>query len=191
MDLNKKAKEIYNQNKEVGWWDNPNRCLYECLQLISTEIAEATEAERKDLMDDKLPHRKGGEVELADALTRTLDLGAHLGYQFHNDFFIFKEHKEFKNRLNSIFKNFSIGKLHLVLNLALLEKIVDYEAFMKGDFKISFTEEDYCKVIDMILIVGEYLGYNILDAMEEKLEYNKTRADHKRENRIKENGKKF
>ena len=36
--------------------------------LIVSEIAEAMEGERKDLMDDKLPHRKMAEVELADAL---------------------------------------------------------------------------------------------------------------------------
>jgi len=82
MDFNKLAVEIYEQNKAVGWWDNPDRCLYECLQLVSTEVAEATEAERKDLMDDHIPVRKGGEVELADALIRVLDLGGRLGMTY-------------------------------------------------------------------------------------------------------------
>ncbi|WP_315729924.1 hypothetical protein [Bradyrhizobium sp. SZCCHNRI2010] len=41
--------------------------------LMVSEICEAMEADRKDLMDDKLPHRRGVEVELADALIRIGD----------------------------------------------------------------------------------------------------------------------
>lgn len=41
--------------------------------LIHSEVSEAMEAHRKDLMDDKLPHRRGVEVELADALIRIFD----------------------------------------------------------------------------------------------------------------------
>ncbi len=42
--------------------------------LIVSEVAEAMEGHRKDLMDDKLPHRKMIEVELADAVIRIFDL---------------------------------------------------------------------------------------------------------------------
>jgi len=50
----------------------------ELLMLIVTEVAEAMEGARKDLPDDKLPHRKMEEVELADALIRIFDYaGAH------------------------------------------------------------------------------------------------------------------
>jgi hypothetical protein len=48
------------------------------LLLMVSEICEAMEADRKDLMDDKLPHRPGLEVELADALIRIGDLGGAL-----------------------------------------------------------------------------------------------------------------
>lgn len=52
----------------------------ELLMLIVSEIAEAMEGERKNLMDDKLPHRKMAEVELADALIRIFDYAGGFGY---------------------------------------------------------------------------------------------------------------
>lgn len=52
----------------------------ELLMLIVSEVSEAMEGERKDLMDDKLPHRKMAEVEMADALIRLLDYCAGFGY---------------------------------------------------------------------------------------------------------------
>jgi len=55
------------------------RNVGEMLALIHSEISEALEAHRKDLADDKLPHRKGIEVELADALIRILDMGEGMG----------------------------------------------------------------------------------------------------------------
>jgi hypothetical protein len=45
------------------------------LMLTVSELCEAMEADRKDLMDDKLPNRLGLEVELADALIRIGDPG--------------------------------------------------------------------------------------------------------------------
>lgn len=112
--LNDLAKEIFEQNKAVGWWDEgvENRNKAELIALIHSEVSEALEALRKGLKDDHLPHRLGVEVELADAVIRILD--------------------------------------------------------MSGAF-----------------------GYDIEGAIMEKLAYNKNRADHKRENRNKDGGKKF
>jgi hypothetical protein len=38
------------------------------------------EGHRKNLMDDKLPHRKMQEVEIADAAIRIFDLAGAMGY---------------------------------------------------------------------------------------------------------------
>jgi NTP pyrophosphatase (non-canonical NTP hydrolase) len=48
------------------------------LCLIHSEVSEAMEGHRKNLDDDKLPHRKMIEVELADALIRICDLAGAL-----------------------------------------------------------------------------------------------------------------
>lgn len=54
--------------------------------LIVSEIAEAMEGERKNLMDDKLPHRRMAEVELADALIRIFDYAGGFGYDIGGAF---------------------------------------------------------------------------------------------------------
>lgn len=49
------------------------------LMLVVSELAEAMEGDRKNLMDDKLPHRPMREVELADALIRICDMAGGFG----------------------------------------------------------------------------------------------------------------
>lgn len=69
-----------------GWWhdlhtgEKLNRNKAELLCLIHSEVSEIMEAERKDLMDDKLPHRKGAEVEIADTIIRLMDYAGAYGY---------------------------------------------------------------------------------------------------------------
>lgn len=69
MDLEELSALCFRREKEAGWLDKP-REKGTALMLIVSEIAEAMEGERKDLMDDKLPDRKMAEVELADAIIR-------------------------------------------------------------------------------------------------------------------------
>lgn len=65
-----------------GWWTDlqtgedmrGKRNVGELLCLIHSEISEAMEGHRKNLMDDKLPHRKALEVEMADAVIRLMDM---------------------------------------------------------------------------------------------------------------------
>lgn len=103
---------------KAGWWHDletgePKPVnVAEKLCLIHSEISEAMEGDRKNLMDDKLPHRNMVEVELADAVIRIFDLAG-------------------------------------------------------------------------------ILGLDVPGAMIEKMAYNKTRSDHKPENRAKDNGKKY
>lgn len=111
MQIKELQRKIHEQNVKMGWWNNP-RERGTLLMLIVSEVSEAMEGERKDLMDDHLPHRKMAEVELADAMIR----------------------------------------------------IMDY---------------------------AEAFGYDLSGAINEKIQYNLTRADHQKENREKENGKRW
>lgn len=69
----------------AGWYSDPatgqpiQRNVGEVIALMHSELSEALEAYRRDLMDDKLPHRKGIEVEFADCIIRIMDTAAALG----------------------------------------------------------------------------------------------------------------
>lgn len=56
----------------------PPRNIGELLCLIHSEISEAMEGARKNLLDDKLPDRPMLEVELADAVIRIFDMAGGL-----------------------------------------------------------------------------------------------------------------
>lgn len=86
--MNQLAKDIHEDNVRAGWWTDlatgesivGKRNIPEMLMLIVSEVAEAMEGHRKNLMDDKLPHRKMLEVELADAIIRIMDLCGSMNY---------------------------------------------------------------------------------------------------------------
>lgn len=142
--LNSLCKNIHQINVEMGWWASvksvqqnliiiksnlsseekkelidalgisniSDRNMGELLCLVHSEISEAMEGFRKNLMDDKLKDRKMFDVELADAVIRIFDI---------------------------------CGKYNIPLGTIIAEKVA----------------------------------------------YNTVREDHKMENRMKENGKKF
>lgn len=82
-NLNFLRDKIHEQN--ANWWidlktgKRINRNVGELLCLVHSEISEALEGHRKNLMDDHLPDRKMLEVELADAMIRLFDMAGGLG----------------------------------------------------------------------------------------------------------------
>lgn len=98
------TKEVFEGNKSRGFWDATinipikmkelgfteeeitavNKAFRaQKLMLVVSELAEALEADRKDLMDDKLPEYPGFDVELADAQIRIMDMAG--GYDIDLD----------------------------------------------------------------------------------------------------------
>lgn len=88
MHIREFTKLCHERSSSAGWWTDletgrpliENKSIVpEKLMLIVSEVAESMEGFRKGLMDDKLPHRKMIEVELADAVIRIGDLCEALG----------------------------------------------------------------------------------------------------------------
>jgi len=80
------TQQCHGLAKHCGWWTDlktgesnaGKKNIPELLCLIHSEISEGMEGYRKNLMDDKLPHRPMLEVELADAVIRIFDMAGGL-----------------------------------------------------------------------------------------------------------------
>lgn len=187
--INNLSTRVYEQNKEVGWWDDPDRCIFECLQLVSTEVAEATEGARKNLMDDKLTHRCMEEVELADAFIRVVDIGGKYGLVFDHRYYA---HENFKGAVIKPVSNWSVGRMHWSINIRAVHFSYDFWAVESYDSDVTHpNEQNYSLLLSTIIEVAALRGYDLHGAIEEKLAFNKTRPDHQRENRAAGNGPSF
>ena len=77
---------VHKTATDAGWYRDPatgdvvERNFGEVVALMHSELSEALEADRKGLMDDKLPHRPGQEVEFADCVIRIMDTCEARGY---------------------------------------------------------------------------------------------------------------
>jgi hypothetical protein len=88
-NINDLVAYFHGKSKAAGWWEdmatgedltkNPY-VIATKLMLVVSEVSEAMEGLRKNLMDDKLPHRPMAEVEFGDALIRICDLAGALKY---------------------------------------------------------------------------------------------------------------
>lgn len=179
------AHRVHEANSK--WWHDLEtgvrlrRNLGELFMLVVSELSEAMEGHRKDLMDDKLPHRKMAEVELADALIRLLDIAGSPEYRTHLDEghrYLYRWSDNFASNLFLI-----IMRLRSVLvNRAFSAPLLNEGPHVKACVNIAVHG-----VIE--LAAREHM--DIWGAFEDKMRYNSTRADHTREGRMEAHGKKY
>lgn len=172
-DLNEFAHRCH--SLAIAWWQDPQTGLpiernpRELLMLAISEIAEAMEGERKNLMDDHLKNRRMAEVEIADYIIRLADFAGGFSIEITDE------------KVHSV--SDSKGEALYILTRRTIEILDGDDQFSKGE-RIGFclaTAEAYC----------QKHNYDLWGAVEEKLSYNKTREDHSREARLQANGKQF
>lgn len=183
--MNKKYQElsqrIFEQNKAVGWWDNfdhkDENTVFTKLMLTISEVAEAMEGDRKNLQDDHLPWRSMLEVELADAMIRVLDMvGA---YRFDITPLL-------SSKIEQYLDEMVVGKPPTpVLLFAICCNVCDVTG--RNEDRDNYITN----IIAIIHATALYLELELEDAIHDKVAYNASRADHKRENRAQEGGKAY
>jgi hypothetical protein len=181
IELNQFAKRVHSANAK--WWQDIDtgkpikRNPKELLALVVSEICECLEGERKNLMDDKLPHRKMAEVEMADAYIRLLDFSAGFGLSFQTS-----------ERMNFDMPDNKGEALFLI--------VVNVCSTMEPswlDAKIHIVSMEL-SVYHSLCMIESYCtkhGYDLFGAIEEKLKFNSTREDHTHEARRIAGGKQF
>lgn len=187
--LNQLAKDCHAANQH--WWHDPEtgerleRNKGQLIMLIVSEIAEAMEGERKNLMDTHLTHRRMPEVELADALIRIFDYAGAFDYELD-------EYVNPHDSLNELAEDTRGWELSDNKGQALLEivgaaislyQMEDDDAFRPG-----------VALADLICYIAGYaykFGYDLDGAVAEKRAYNATRADHKPAARLAAGGKRW
>lgn len=160
-----------------GWWhdiatgtEKLDRNKGELLCLAHSELSEGFEADADNSRDDKLTHRNGAEVELADAVIRLADYAGGQGWTVDiNDY------------NTDDFRSLDWSALH-----ALVSRVMEAERKNSGHAQVWLN-----KTIAGAVVYAQMRGFKLWDAISEKLAYNAQRADHKPENRRQAGGKKF
>lgn len=192
LDWNAGARVCHQLNVNAGWWSDletgqrlrpEERDIGEIFALIHSEISEGLEGWRKNLMDDKLPHREMLEVELADTCIRILDVAGAFGWDLTTDVDCYNHEMPG-----------STGKIFVQLHRKVSDAFTRYEKWADLGMlePIAPLGPGYClgRILAMIEQFADSRGYDLQRAMLEKLVFNLDRADHKRENRLAEGGKK-
>lgn len=182
MNWTELADSIHADNIAAGWWiKRPGfatepRNIGELLCLVHSEISEAADGWRGSLMDDKLPHRRMAEVELADTAIRVLDI---LGWM---------------KSLAVIGEVSLLGKGRgMLMPSWLMHMHSQVSAAMEGYRKGNDAHGSIrlMELLGSIVTCSAEHEYDLAGAIQEKREFNKNRADHKVENRRAAGGKRF
>lgn len=172
-DLIALQTSIHEQNVQMGWWDNP-RCFSTTTNLGVSENSEAMEGDRKGLMDDHLTLYPMSVVEIGDMCIRTLDLLGHERNEIFTDILPSYRPNNFQFNLASATYELSSAWYWYEIRGCKESALIS----LRGALALG---------IQMI----RDMGYDPEKIINEKVEYNKHRADHKRENRALEGGKKY
>lgn len=185
--------EVHDRNVAAGWWTDITtgarlkRNVGELLMLVVSEISESMQAYYSGAMDDKLPAHPGDAVEIADALIRLLDIAGGLSTwddHFQNEVAVLLTDPE---------PNGAALGLHssLPFERSMMQAVIYLADAMEANRKSKPMMVHIAKTFMILLMTGQSQRLNIPAILPEKMYFNAHREDHKIENRLKKDGKKY
>lgn len=185
---------IYNHNVKAGWWDEPVRPDGVTIALIHSELSESWGGFRMDIPDDHLPQYRNAVVELADAAIRIFDMFGHKKWDVEkaiNSVHMLRADVHIPEfEYVNFAEYYADAQYHVSCALEGVRKNQVMSVNTNNDETLDVAAFELAIVLDMIYGCIKW-GWPLVEALGDKRAYNANRADHKRENRAKENGKKF
>lgn len=176
---------------KAGWWTDletggrKERDTLELFALIHSELSEALEAHRKkDRMDDKLPHRKGVEVELADTVIRLFDFLGSCGKAVVNEFSLLVAKFAAAKEDDVILLSYNFSRQISMLHARVCVIAQTFDDCMEEE-AIYLSAYFFRGIVE----ISKERGLDLYGAYLEKSNYNAKRNDHKIEHRKGEEGK--
>lgn len=187
------AIEIHELNKrwwcdlETGEYKPGGRDRKAIANLFISEVSELFEGVRKNLQSTKIPEFTSETEELADLIIRVFDaIGGYGLMENPENTRLIRGFKTLNEWQESLIVNQPRDKQHDIYFLTQLCILSGIYADDDERYLNSLVE-----IISQSLIYAAAYDLPVIDAIGAKLIYNKSRSDHKLENRRGEHGKKF
>lgn len=199
MRLNELRDEAHGAAVAKGWWESGDRDRAEILQLMVTEVAEASEEVRNrkpeiywNTPTGMVSHRdtgfgmglsvgstlqkpEGEAIELADTIIRIADHYGRQGWDWWQDMrqLMNREPVAEEESINSLVRYFT--EKHACLCQTRLGDHLEIVRCI-ANAGIDKERENLCRATIKIMVIFGYGGWNLEQAIAMKLEYNATRS---------------
>ena len=189
LEINDWCRDIHQRNVEAGWWTDlgsgestlQSRNRAELMMLVISELSEAEQGMSENIKDDKLPHLPMFNVEIADVAIRLFDL-------------IGSEMARFGDTVDVDFDwEIALAKLPIREKgwyVAIANRMSAAMEHLRKQRFPQYRAELYLAQAATFATAEEH-GFDLLSVIQEKLDFNANREDHKLSSRLAPDGKKF